>query len=90
MSVMNVGCYRSNSCPNTVQAPGDSFDAVITTKIKTYAIMNKNVSVTTNDGVVTLKGAVPTHADKDKLICYVKSVKGVRKIVDQVAVVPNS
>ncbi len=89
MSVMSVGCCHRDPCPNTVQQPGTSYDAAITTKIKAYALVHKNVSVTTNNGVVTLKGTVATQTEKDNLICYAKSVKGVRKIVDQIAVVPN-
>jgi hyperosmotically inducible protein len=64
-------------------------DAWITTKVKTELLATKGVpstdiSVTTNNGVVTLAGVVDTKAQVQKSITVAKAIKGVQK-VDSIA-----
>jgi hyperosmotically inducible protein len=83
----------ANSTPRTTSAataqdtkseqPGT--DAWITTKVKTELMTTKGVpstdiSVTTNNGVVTLTGVVDTKAQIQKSIATAKAVKGVQKV----------
>ena len=79
-----------NSTPTTANAanapseqPGT--DAWITTKVKTELMTTKGVpstdiSVTTNNGIVTLTGVVDTKAQVNKAIACAKGIKGVAKV----------
>ena len=84
---------NNNSTPKTTTAttaqdtkseqPGT--DAWITTKVKTELMTTKGVpstdiSVTTNNGIVTLTGVVDSKAQIQKSIATAKSVKGVQKV----------
>jgi hyperosmotically inducible protein len=60
-------------------------DAWITTKVKTElattkGVSSSEVSVDTNDGVVTLTGVLPTRIEVDKAVAAAKSVKGVKSV----------
>ena len=60
-------------------------DAWITTKVKTELMTTKGVpstdiSVTTNNGIVTLTGVVDTKAQVKKAIACAKGIKGVAKV----------
>ncbi len=44
------------------------------------------VSVTTNDGVVTLTGTVPTREDSRHIERKVKGVSGVRRVDNQLTI----
>ena len=84
--------YKSNyPAADGVQIP----DWQITTKIKAALISDdqlsassKFISVTTNDGVVTLTGNVPTREDSRRAEALVKGVKGVRKVDNQLTINP--
>jgi osmotically-inducible protein OsmY len=45
-----------------------------------------SINVDTNNHVVTLKGAVPTEAARDKALAIAKEVEGVNKVVDSLTV----
>lgn len=81
----------ANSKPNSTstaastssEQPGT--DAWITTKVKTELMTTKgipstDISVTTNNGVVTLTGVLDTKAQVKKSIACAKGVKGVQKV----------
>ncbi|MEI2795580.1 BON domain-containing protein [Pseudoxanthomonas sp. F11] len=60
-------------------------DTWITTKVKADLLATENVSgldikVETVDGVVTLTGAVPSQAQKDKAVQVAKQIKGVKRV----------
>lgn len=60
-------------------------DAWITTKVKTELLTTKgipstDISVTTNNGVVTLTGVVDTKAQVSKSIACAKGIKGVQQV----------
>jgi len=60
-------------------------DAWITTKVKaelmaTKGIPSTDISVTTNNGIVTLSGVVDSKAQVQKSIAVAKAVKGVHKV----------
>jgi hyperosmotically inducible periplasmic protein len=66
-------------------------DGWITSRIKTRfmgeeVLRASSINVDTNDHVVTLKGAVPTEAARDKALAIAKEVEGVNKVVDSLTV----
>jgi osmotically-inducible protein OsmY len=50
----------------------------------------RNIKVTANNGVVTLKGSVPTQKDKDIIAIRAQEVKGVTRIDNQLKINPES
>jgi len=68
-------------------------DAGITMSIKSHMIKDKQVSaldinVDTRNGVVTLYGSVSSVEEELRAIALAKQVKGVRKIISKITVVP--
>jgi osmotically-inducible protein OsmY len=66
-------------------------DGWITSRIKTKflgeeALRASSINVDTNNHVVTLKGAVPTVAARDKALALAKEVEGVDRVVDSLKV----
>ena len=62
-------------------------DAWITSRIKTKfmgeeVLRASSINVDTNNHVVTLKGAVPTAAARDKALALAKEVEGVDRVLD--------
>lgn len=60
-------------------------DATITTKVKAKFVGNDllkslNIHVVTNEGVVTLTGAVPDGTDLDTIEELARSVEGVKEV----------
>ena len=65
--------------------PDKAADAWITTKVKsefgtTKDVSATDISVSTNDGVVTLRGMVTTQAEKARAERLAQSVKGVKSV----------
>jgi len=66
-------------------------DATLTASVKTKlaaddTVKASSVHVTTNEHVVTLSGAVPSKAAKDRAIAIAKSTTGVTTVVDKLTV----
>ena len=66
-------------------------DAAITTAVKTKLLADTSVSglkidVDTTDGVVTLTGAVPTAAEKNRAMELTRETKGVKSVRDKLKV----
>lgn len=66
-------------------------DGWITSRIKTKfvgedVLRASSINVDTNDHVVTLKGAVPTIAARDKALALAREVEGVDRVVDSLTV----
>lgn len=77
------GSMQKSSDNQTV--PDKAADAWITTKVKselgtTKGIKSTDISVSTNDGVVTLTGSVSTAKAKAKAEGVAKRVKGVKSV----------
>ncbi len=77
------GGMQKSSDNQTV--PDKAADAWITTKVKselasTKGIKSTEISVSTNDGVVTLTGSIPTAKEKAKAVRVAKHVKGVKSV----------
>lgn len=75
--------------PTTTQQPTD--DASITTSVqaKYYAddaVRGDDISVTTDEGVVTLQGSVESEADKSRAVTLARDVPGVTRVDDQLRV----
>ena len=76
----------ATGCAGVQQGVGDSTepaqDTWITTKIRTNIATLKdidatNISVETNNGVVTLSGSVDSAEQRDRLVSAVRSIEGV-------------
>ncbi|HSB10740.1 MAG TPA: BON domain-containing protein [Blastocatellia bacterium] len=70
-------------------------DSKVTAKIESKLVADAETSalkirVETRDGVVTLSGAVPTDTEKNKAEQLAKSTEGVKRVVNDVKVDPNS
>ena len=66
-------------------------DGWITSRIKTKfmgeeVLRASSINVDTNNHVVTLKGAVPTVAARDKALALAKEVEGVDRVVDTLTI----
>jgi hyperosmotically inducible periplasmic protein len=78
----------------TGETAGQSIDdTVLTSEVKAKLgdekLVNTTwISVKTERGVVYLTGSVSTSDDRDKAISIAKNVKGVREVVDHLAVKP--
>lgn len=65
--------------------PGKVDDGWITTKVKsklatTKDLKSTDISVETNEGVVTLTGSVPTASAKNRAVQDARSIKGVKSV----------
>ena len=83
MTTPNNGLMQKSSDNQTV--PDKTADAWITTKVKaefgtTKGIHATDISVSTNDGVVTLSGAVGSAKAKAHAVRVAKKVKGVKRV----------
>jgi hyperosmotically inducible protein len=70
-------------------------DMTITAKIKSALFANKSTSglrtlVVTKDGVVTLSGKARTREEKQTAEQLAKDVQGVKKVINQMDIDPNS
>lgn len=68
-------------------------DAALSTKIKTKLIADEyvkagNINVDTYDSVVTLHGNVPSEAIKERTIQLTRSIKGVKKVITKLLIIP--
>ncbi len=86
------GCNNASS-PNRSSSQESSSDWAITTKVKAAILSDSSVSgsarfvsVTTNNGVVTLTGNVPSQADAGRIVKITKNVEGVRSVDNQMNV----
>jgi hyperosmotically inducible protein len=75
----------SGSMSSNKTVPDKAADAWITTKVKsefgtTKGIKATDISVTTNDGMVTLTGTVATSKEKMHAEHVAKKVKGVKSV----------
>ena len=94
LCLLCVGCgYNNNSDSNCCvqsQSEENSSDWSITTKVKA-AIMSDTsisgsahfVSVSTNNGVVTLTGSVSSREDRDRIVKIARNVRGVKSVDNQ-------
>jgi osmotically-inducible protein OsmY len=78
----------------TGETAGQSIDdTVLTSEVKAKLgdeklINTTRISVKTERGVVYLTGAVGTSEERDKAVSIAKNVKGVREVVDHLAIKP--
>lgn len=86
VSANDLGPQTQKSADNQT-VPDKAADAWITTKVKSEfatkkGIEGSDISVETNDGVVTLTGTVDTHMEKTKAKRVANKVKGVKSVND--------
>jgi hyperosmotically inducible periplasmic protein len=66
-------------------------DGTITTEVKTRLMKDRvargtHIDVSTDDGVVTIGGAVPTEADRERIGRLVEHTTGVKRVVNNLTV----
>ncbi len=76
---------RMQQSPVNQTVPDKAADAWITTKVKsefgtTKGISATSISVSTQDGVVTLSGTVSSEAEKEHAVRVAQLVKGVKSV----------
>lgn len=81
----------SATSPNQSATSQYISDATITSKVKASLFADKNisslaVSVTTKNGVVTLKGTVPDITHRQKVMEITRSIIGVKSVVDKMVI----
>jgi hyperosmotically inducible protein len=82
---------KDDTTPKVKAAGRKIADAEITTAVKTKLIGVKDViandiNVDTNEGVVTLKGSVPTEAQKTRAAEIARGTAGVKRVVNELTV----
>lgn len=86
----------ANKTKGAAKATGEAAsDGWITTKVKSKFVGEKplkgsDISVSTNEGIVTLTGTVPNDAAKTHAIALVKATKGVKDVVDNTTIGPKT
>lgn len=70
-------------------------DAWITTKIQSRyfvddEVKGRSINVDTRDGVVTLKGSVNSHSERNQALAIARNTEGVRDVQDQLSVTPET
>ena len=86
VSATEPGAQMQKAADNQT-VPDKAADAWITTKVKSEfgtkkGIKGSDISVETNDGVVTLTGTVATNVEKTKAKRVASKVKGVKSVND--------
>jgi hyperosmotically inducible protein len=90
---LSVGVAVAANQPGMMKSTGQSMtDAAITTKVKSNLLMHKKVpstaiSVTTVNGVVTLKGEVANAALKRTITQVTGKTSGVKSVHDELVIV---
>jgi hyperosmotically inducible periplasmic protein len=82
---------KDDTTPKVKAAGRKIADAEITTSVKTKLLTVKDViandiNVDTNEGVVTLKGSVPTAAQKTRAAEIARNTAGVKSVVNELSV----
>jgi hyperosmotically inducible protein len=82
---------KDDTTPKVKAAGRKIADAEITTSVKTKLLGVKDViandiNVDTNEGVVTLKGSVPTEAQKTRAAEIARGTAGVKSVVNELTV----
>lgn len=86
VSANELGPQMQKSADNQT-VPDKAADAWITTKVKSEfgtkkGVKGSDISVETNDGVVTLTGTVATNMEKTRAKRVASKVKGVKSVDD--------
>ena len=94
LCVFCIGCNNSKTDSYKEKSSQEnSSDWQITTKVKA-AIMSDStlsasarlVSVTTNNGDVTITGSVPSQKDMDRIVSIAEGVSGVKSVNNQMTI----
>jgi osmotically-inducible protein OsmY len=82
---------KDDTTPRVKKATKVVSDASITTAVKTRLMKDKaarstSIDVDTKDGVVTVRGTVPTAADKTRIEKLVRNTTGVKSVNDELTI----
>src|SRR5262245_4858239 len=95
IATLSLGCTRSTARAETVRTAGDSIhDASVTMRIKTTYLLHGHlnpfrINVDTRDGVVPLRGTLPSAPHRDLAGSIAKSADGVTEVDNELTVVPG-
>jgi hyperosmotically inducible protein len=86
-----LGCSAAYAGDSTTKSDQPISDSVITTKVKTELAKDEStkasdINVDTKNGIVTLKGAVATEAERAKAELNARTVKGVVEVENNLRV----
>ena len=96
-AVWTVGCSREEATPPvdpgvaTAQPSGQPTDPAITTSVQARyytddLVRGRNVAVSTDNGLVTLRGTVQSQNAKQRAVTLARDVRGVRDVRDELRV----
>jgi hyperosmotically inducible periplasmic protein len=96
-AVWTVGCSREEETPPvdpglaTAQPVGQPTDPAITTGVQARyytddLVRGRNVAVSTDNGMVTLRGTVQSEEAKQRAVTLAREVRGVRDVRDELRV----
>jgi hyperosmotically inducible protein len=85
VAAQDSSAMQSSSMKSNQTVPDKAADAWITTKVKsefatTKGIKSTDISVTTQDGAVTLSGSVSSNTEKARARKVATKVKGVKSV----------
>jgi hyperosmotically inducible periplasmic protein len=96
LAAIPIGCARAPAARQAERALGDALhDVSITTRIKTTYLFNPHlgafpIHVDTRDGVVTLRGTVPSDVHRDLAGEIALNADWVRDVDNELSIAPNT
>lgn len=84
LALLLASCTYHGKVHNDRVITKDVYAAIF--KENKFSIWGREVSVSTTDGIVTLKGMVPNDTVKQTIIQKTSAVTGVRGVTDQIKV----
>lgn len=92
---LTLGCSQASSRTEPDRSAGQAIhDASITMRIKTTYLFSRHlnpfrINVDTDDGVVTLRGSVPSDIHRQLAVEIAKNAEGVRDVHDDLRIAPS-
>jgi len=95
VALLSLACSQTPARTEDERTGGDSIhDASITMRIKTAYLFNGHlnpfrIGVHTRDGVVTLRGTVPSDIHRDLAVAIAKNAEGVKSVDSDLRLAPG-
>ncbi len=93
LCLAGFGCTNTQGSSQYLSRQESPADSAISAEVRNRMMSNPSLSpygnsvkVSTNDGVVTLKGNVATQRDADKIVKMTQNVDGVQSVDNQLVV----
>ena len=95
IAILALSCSLAPAKTDEERTAGDSIhDASITVRIKTAYLFNGHlnpfrINVDTRDGVVTLRGTVPSDIHRDLAVAIARNAEGVKSVESELRLAPG-